>query len=218
MDVHIAGIILAAGSSSRMGSVNKLLMEYKGHTVIEETLLQLSNSMVDSILIVTGHENTLVEEILAGYLTNRIQSVFNGEYRLGRAESIKCAVRHLSEEAEAALFMVADKPGVPSGLINRAIERYRTDRPPILYVDTPYGRGHPIIFSRTLFGELLSLRGDRVGNEIVANYENVGIALNDDSKQIDIDDEADYHMLLREQAARQVTTTSEDNNRSRGPH
>ena len=55
--MHITGIILAAGSSSRMGSDNKLLLKYKNHTVIEEVLVNLQNSNIDDIIIVTGYEN-----------------------------------------------------------------------------------------------------------------------------------------------------------------
>ena len=215
--MHIAGVILAAGTSSRMGSANKLLMAFKGHTIIEETLLQLSNSKVDSILVVTGHENTQIDGVLTGYLTNRsnrIRSVFNCQYRLGRSESIKCAIRHIPEEADAALFMVADKPGVTSALINRAIERYRKDRPAILFIETPAARGHPIFFSRALFGELLSLTGDRVGNKLVLKYRDDAIALKDNGEQIDVDNESDYRTLLREQATKQATVTSEDVGRS----
>jgi molybdenum cofactor cytidylyltransferase len=172
---------------------------------------------VDSVLIVTGHENNQVEGVLSGYLTDRVQSVFNSQYRLGRSESIKCAVRHFGEEADAALFMVADKPGVTSALIDRAIERYRQVRPPILYIETPAGRGHPIIYSKSLFGELLLMEGDRVGNALVAKYKDAAVALNDECEQTDIDDESDYHTLLKEQSAGRDTTSGDVGRRNR-PH
>ena len=122
---HIAGIILAAGASSRMGPANKLLLRYREHTVVEETLVQLAKSQVGSILVVTGHERDRVESVISNRFSGRIRSVFNDNYQLGRAESIKCAIRHLSDDTEAAVFMVADKPGVSFTLIDRAIEWYR---------------------------------------------------------------------------------------------
>jgi molybdenum cofactor cytidylyltransferase len=202
---HIAGIILAAGASSRMGPANKLLLRFREHTVVEETLVQMAKSHVDSILVVTGYEKDRIESVISGRYSERIGSVFNDNYQLGRAESIKCAVRHLSDDTGAALFMVADKPSVPFTLIDRAIERYRKDRPAILCIETPHGRGHPIIFSKSMFAELLRLEGDCVGNELLEKYKDQVVTLEDTDRQVDIDCEADYQMLMKAEAARPRT-------------
>ncbi len=202
--MKITGVILAAGTSSRMGSANKLLLKYNNHTVIEEVLEQLSNSEVDDILIVTGFENVRIEGLLAGCLTDRMKFIYNSNYRLGRAESIKCAVRQISGKADAVLFAVADKPGIRSTLINKALDRYRKDRPAILYIETPSGRGHPIIYSKALFNDLLLLEGDCVGNELVAKYKNDLIKLKDETPQIDVDNEADYRILLKSTAGKKM--------------
>jgi len=203
--MKITGVILAAGTSSRMGPTNKLLLKYNNHTVIEEVLEQLSNSKVDNILIVTGFENVRIEGLLADRLTDRMNFVYNSNYRLGRAESIKCAVRQIEGKTDAALFMVADKPTIGSTLINKAIDRYRQEQPSILYVETPSGRGHPIIFSKALFDDLLTLEGDCVGNELVTKYKNDLIKLKDKTSQIDIDYEADYVRLLEDTTGSQVS-------------
>ncbi len=195
--MKITGVILAAGTSSRMGSTNKLLLKYNNHTVIEEVLEQLSNSKVDDILIVTGFENVRIEGLLAGCLTDRMNFVYNGNYRLGRAESIKCAVRQIEGKTDAALFVVADKPSIRRTLINKAIDRYRKVRPAILYVETPSGRGHPIIFSKTLFNDLLLLEGDRVGDDLIAKYKDNVVELEDGRVQVDIDTEQDYRTLTK---------------------
>jgi molybdenum cofactor cytidylyltransferase len=94
--------------------------------------------------------------------------------------------------------MVADKPGVRSGLIDRAIAEFKRKSPAILYVKTPAGRGHPIIFSRNLFAELLLLEGDRIGNELVAKHAANAIELPDEAVQIDIDTEEDYRRLIEQ--------------------
>jgi molybdenum cofactor cytidylyltransferase len=198
--MHITGIILAAGTSSRMGSANKLLLPYRGHTVIEEVLMQLSGSQVDDIVIVTGYERERVEDILADHLSSRIRLAYNDKFAMGRAESIRCAIEHISGKSDAALFMVADKPGVTYHLIDRAIDRFRRERPPILYVMTPNGRGHPIIFSKMLYPELLSLSGDRVGDDLVAKYKGDAVEVTDEKPQIDIDTEDDYRILLQNES------------------
>jgi molybdenum cofactor cytidylyltransferase len=202
--MNITGIILAAGTSSRMGSTNKLLLKYRDHTIIEEVLDQLSSSKVDDILIVTGFENTRIEELLADRITDRVNLIYNENYRLGRAESIKCAIRMIRGKADAALFMVADKPQVTSALINKAIDRFREDRPPMLYVETPQGRGHPVMFSETVFDDLLLLKGDCIGNELVAKYRDDLITVKGETPQIDIDTDADYHELLENLSRQKV--------------
>ncbi len=200
----MTGVILAAGTSSRMGATNKLLLKYKSHTIIEEVLEQLSNSKIDEILVVTGFESERIEETLNDRMTNRARLVFNRDYRRGRAESVRRAIRQIDGKADAALFMVADKPGVTSGLIDRAIDRFRRDRPAILYVETPAGRGHPIVFSKEVFGDLLHLQGDHAGDRLLVKYRDDTVKLEDDAEQIDVDSEADYQRLLKQDAGEKV--------------
>ena len=194
--MKIAGVILAAGKSSRMGQ-NKLLLKYNDHTVIEETVDQLLNSNVGNVIVVTGFQNQRIKELLAKYPGDRITIVDNRNYRLGRAESIKCALRQIGDQADAVLFMVGDKPQVRCELINRAIDRFKEDKPAILYVTTPAGRGHPIMFSRKLFAALRSLDGDCVGDELIARYKNDVVELEDPMVQVDIDTAQDYRRLTK---------------------
>ncbi len=200
----ITGVILAAGTSSRMGATNKLQLTYRGHTIIEEVLEQLSNSKVDGILVVTGFESERIEETLRDYMTDRVSFVFNRGYRLGRAESVRCAIKQIDGKTDAALFMVADKPGVTADLIDRAIDRFINDRPAILYVETPAGRGHPSIFSKKVFDNLLSMQGDHAGDRLLARYRDDTVKLEDDAEQIDVDNEADYQRLLKQDAGEKV--------------
>lgn len=181
-----------------MGQQNKLLLEYKNHTIIDEVVKQLSGSKVNAILIITGFEYTRIEALLTHRLTDKIRVVYNSDYSHGRAESIKCAIRHLPQKTDAALFMVGDKPTVSTDLIDRAIELYRSKQPTLLYVQTPTGRGHPIIFSRKIFDDLLLLEGDQVGNDLVDKYKDDLVVLADDEIQIDVDEGKDYRRLLKD--------------------
>jgi molybdenum cofactor cytidylyltransferase len=208
--LNISGVILAAGISSRMGATNKLLLEYRGHTIIEEVLEGLLDSEIDDLCIVTGFDRSRVEAQLSKYQSDRVSLVYNNNHQLGRAESIKCAIRSIGDSADAALFMVADKPGVSTTLINRAIRRFRQGRPAVLYVKTPAGRGHPIIFSRSVFGDLLSSDGDYFGNELLEKYKDEVIALTDANEQVNINTEDDYRTFLKKQPGRQAVLRSKD--------
>jgi molybdenum cofactor cytidylyltransferase len=204
-NIHIAGVILAAGSSSRMGVANKLLMKYKSHSVIEEVIKHMAESMLDEIVIITGYESDIIDKRIKLYRSDKVTTIYNPDYQKGRAESIKKAVRYFDKCADALLFMVADKPGVDSALINRAILEYKKHQPRLLYVETPDGRGHPIIFSSRLFGELLMLEGDRVGDNLIAKYTNDTFVLVDDAVQIDINNEEDYRRLLEIGGDKRIT-------------
>jgi molybdenum cofactor cytidylyltransferase len=193
-----------------MGAANKLLLKYRGHTIIEEVLEQLSNSEVDDILIVTGSDREVIEAKLESCVSDRVSLAHNSDYRTGRAESVKCAIRRMDNAADAALFMVADKPGVSTALIDSAIGRFRDERPAVLFVKTPNGRGHPIIFSRTVFDDLLSLEGDQVGNELIEKYKSDLVALDDATEQLNINTDDDYRALLAAQAAKGTLESSDD--------
>jgi molybdenum cofactor cytidylyltransferase len=195
--MRITGIILAAGMSSRMGTANKLLLKYKNHTIIEEVFHNISSSKIDDILIITGFEHDRIYRLFENKLSHKIKIIQNMNYKKGRSESIKCAIRDIFHKTDAALFMVADKPGVNHNLINRALIRFKKDIPPILYVKTPNGRGHPIIFSKTLFDEFLKFEGDQIGNDLVNKYAGSLSELDDKNLQIDINNEKDYNLILR---------------------
>ncbi len=198
--MKISGVILAAGRSSRMGSTNKLFLEYNSHTVVEEVLLQMLGSRLNEVIIITGFESERLRSLLTAYESERLRIIHNPRYMAGRAESIKCGVNHLTHDTQAVLFMVADKPGVRTSLIDRSIETFFEAKPRILCVKTPDGRGHPIIFAHTLFPELLELDGDLVGEEIFRKYSGSVLLLDDDRLQPDLDTYNDYHALLKQQS------------------
>jgi molybdenum cofactor cytidylyltransferase len=192
--MNISGAVLAAGLSTRM-SRNKLLLPYGKWTVIEEVLSQISRTGLEDIMVITGYENDKIEDLTKKKFKDRFRIVYNRNYNLGRSESIKRAVENISDKSDALLFMVGDKPTVKSSLIERAISKFRERKPLILYILTPAGRGHPIIFSRELFPELLQLVGDIGSAELIGGHMKDVWELEDDEIQVDIDTEADYRGL-----------------------
>lgn len=192
----ISGALLAAGESRRMGQ-NKLLLPYGNHTVIEECAFQLNDSDVDEVVIITGFQRHKIKDKIENRFKRGIKIIHNADYRSGRASSIRCAVKNLKKSSDAVLFMVADKPTVKSDLINRAITEFKKDSPFLLYVRTPAGRGHPVIFSRKIFGDLLELKGNPAGDTIFVKYEDCSSIIDDDTDQIDIDTPEDYKKVLQ---------------------
>lgn len=172
--MKITGVLLAAGLSSRMEDGNKLLLPMDGQTMIEAVLGNMINSSLEEIIVITGHDSKRVEQALSGQARPGIRIVENKSFAEGRASSIACAMAALEPQCDAALFMVADKPTITSSLINEAISLFTSQQPDILAVKTPSGRGHPIVFNRTMFSELTKLKGDRIGLDLTdLNINNV---------------------------------------------
>lgn len=197
--MRISGVLLAAGKSERMGK-NKLLLPFGNHTVIEESLLQLIESGLDEVMVVTGFQREKVEKLIEEKFRDTINVVYNENYNSGRAESIKCALGNIDKKSDAVLFMVADKPSVKSNLIRKAAGEFKRETPLILYVQTPAGRGHPVIFSKSLFGELMELYGEPTGDAIFDKYRDEAVIIEDRNPQIDIDTLEDYNNVLKETA------------------
>ncbi|MFH1700908.1 MAG: nucleotidyltransferase family protein [Candidatus Zixiibacteriota bacterium] len=194
--IQITGAILAAGKSERMGTANKLLLEYGEQTIIEEVVEQMEKSSVDDIVIVTGFESDRIENTLANLINDRVAIIKNGNYNQGRISSIKCALRFLYGKSDAALFMVGDKPGVASALISKAVDKFRKHYPLILTTHTPFGPGHPIIFSYRIFDEILGYEGQNLRDYLIARHKDDVFELYDDTSQIDIDTMEDYQKLM----------------------
>ena len=195
--MNICGVILAAGRSTRMKRGNKLMLDFGSVTVVEQTMLNLAESDITTIMIVIGYEQDRLSSVVKPYMNDRLTFVNNADWSKGRASSIRCAVENAPPDSDALLFLPGDKPMIQSSLVDRSIERFVRERPAILYVKTPTGRGHPIIFDRSLFAELAALDGDLIGNELIEKHREQTIEFEDVSEQPDINTDADYQAALK---------------------
>ncbi len=194
--MNITGILLAAGKSTRMTGQNKLLLPFRGYTVVEEVLCRMINANLNKIYVILGHESEQLQKLLTSYQSERVQLLINSVYEAGRASSIKVGIEKCDETIDGALFMVADKPTIKSDLINQVIGSFAATTSAITAVKTPNGRGHPIIFNRSLFTELLELNGDVAGENLITKYDNEISWVEDDEVQLNINSPADYQKLL----------------------
>lgn len=195
--MNICGVILAAGRSARMKQGNKLLLDFGGRAIVEQTVSNLAESDVSSIIVITGFEQAPIVSVLKSHMNDRVSIVHNADWSTGRASSIGCAVEHAPSDADALLFLPGDKPTIGASLINRSLELFTQHHPAILYVKTPMGRGHPIIFDRALYTELAALEGDLIGNKLIEKYRGRTVELEDVSLQPDINTDADYQAALK---------------------
>lgn len=154
----IAGLVLAAGGSTRWGAGSKLLARWGDATLVEAAVAAARSSGVDPLLVVTGDREDEVRRVLpAG-----VRVVHHPGWRDGRASSLAAGVRALAGEegvAAVAVFL-GDEPRVPPSAARRALEAWREGDADVVrpvYRDRP---GHPVVFGRSRFPQLAELGGE----------------------------------------------------------
>ena len=147
--VRVAGIVLAAGSSVRMGR-KKLLLELAGQSVVRRAVSR-ALAALDPVIVVLGHEADRVRQELAG-LSCRV--VVNPEHGRGMETSVRAGVAALPAGADAAVMLLADMPLVTPAMLAALVERFRTTGAPL--VISRYGETitPPHLYARSLLAEL----------------------------------------------------------------
>lgn len=166
---RIAGIVLAAGMSSRMGA-NKLLQEWRGKPLLRWTVEAALASEARPVVVVTGHDATNTEAVLRGL---DVVIVRNPAYRDGLSSSLKRGLSSLPDSADGALVMLGDMPEVSPNLLNRMIAAFSPLDGRSICVAVHQGkRGNPVLWSRAFFGEMAAVTGDTGAKTLlVANEE-----------------------------------------------
>jgi molybdenum cofactor cytidylyltransferase len=185
----VAAVVLAAGSSTRMGR-NKLLLDLGGETLVRRSVRAAVEAGVDEVVVVLGHEEPRVRAELAGLACTPI---VNADHAQGAGTSVRTGVRHVSGVADAVVIVLADMPFVTAQMIATLVERYRATRPSL--VASHYGdvQAPPTLYDRALFAELLQIPGERCAKQVVRRHEREAVVVAwPESALRDIDVPADY--------------------------
>ena len=160
---RIAGVLLAAGTSSRMGR-NKLFLPLGGLSVLRRAVASADRAGLDPVLVVLGHESDRALAELEGVTCI---PVINEEYARGMNTSVRAGISAVPDDASGAVVMLADMPFVTAGMLRTLVERYRSSETPV--VVSTYGDvlAPPILYGRALFPELRALDGDGCGKRVV---------------------------------------------------
>jgi molybdenum cofactor cytidylyltransferase len=159
----IAAVVLAAGSSRRMGRP-KLTLELGGKSLIERTVERAESAGLGEIVVVTGPETPSIKQALAGA---RARLVYNPDHLTGMAGSLRIGLQAVSPETEAVVVLLGDQPFQDHTVIERLVETYRSTGKPIVVPRYAGRRGNPVLFERTLFAELTLQEGDQGGRAVI---------------------------------------------------
>jgi len=167
---RVAAVVLAAGASRRYGAP-KPLLPWGGTTLLDHVVGQARASQATQTVVVVGHQAERMAQALAHrQVDERVQIAYNEEWEVGLSTSVRTGLRALPDSVSAALFLLADQPGITAELINAVIRRYRETLAPIVAPRHRGHRGNPVLFDRSLFGDLMKLEGDRGGRALIERH------------------------------------------------
>ncbi|MFK7826760.1 MAG: NTP transferase domain-containing protein [Oligoflexales bacterium] len=166
MEKGIAGLVLAAGSSQRMGVLNKLVLPNGEQSIIRTLLSNLIVSPVKAVFVVLGHQSELVQQEVEGL---GVQSIFNPDYQNGLGTSISLGIKKISQLGyNACLLCLGDLPLLKVSHFSHMVNAYQASPNKQIFVPFYCGKqGHPLIFNRTWFHYLTSLSGDKGAKELI---------------------------------------------------
>lgn len=154
----ITGIVLAAGTSTRLGTPKQLL-ELDGRPLLQHVVDAACASSLDEVLIVLGHEAEIIQVVVA--LPDTARAVLNEDYETGQSSSLRAGLAAASHRSEAAAILLGDQPGMTPALIDEVIERWRATNAPIVRPTFQGTPGHPVIVGRGEWGSFARVEGDR---------------------------------------------------------
>lgn len=190
----ISSILLAAGESKRMG-MPKQLMPFGDSTILEQTVDNLLSSRVDEIIVVLGCRAEDIEKRIAA---KPVKIAMNPAYRQGMSTSIVAGLALVDDRAEAVMFVLADQPFIDGKIINQLVDGFASNDRGIVFPSCRGSRGHPIIFSIKYRKELLELKGDIGGRQIIKEHPDdvLEIPVDSEGVSVDIDTTDDFSQRL----------------------
>lgn len=193
----IAILILAAGSSKRMGSPKQLL-PWGGTTLLGHSIAQAEKSDAGSVFIIIGANAEKIKET-----TQRTSATMltNNEWRSGLGSSIVYGVQHLlmsTTNIDGILIMLADQPQVDTAYLNGLIELFHSEQKQIIASSYKDELGVPAIFDKTYFDELSVLQGDNGAKSVIHKNVTYVTSFSPNKSIVDIDTKKTYTQLYKE--------------------
>ena len=188
----IAGVILAAGSASRMGKTKQLL-PFGKRTLLGQVVQHAKKSGLHEIIVVLGHDADKIERAIDFSGTKIIR---NTAYSKGQSTSLIKGLENISSICDAAMFLLGDQPFVTAGIINKLINAFETSNAPIVIPYCHGKRGNPVIIAKSLFHRLKSLSADTGARALFNEFKKsiLKVSVPDEAILVDVDTMDDYHV------------------------
>jgi molybdenum cofactor cytidylyltransferase len=196
MRPFVSALVLAAGASTRLGQPKQLL-PFGSTTLLGRVVSEaLAASALDEVVVVIGGAAAEVERHVD---LGRARIVKNPEFTEGCAASYRTGIAALDARAEAVAVLLGDQPHVDRPVVDTVVGEWRRTRDRIILASYRGREGHPVVFARVLFEQLLALRGDKAAWKIVDAHRGWvrPVAVNRPSPR-DVNTWQEYEALLRD--------------------
>ena len=193
---EVGAVILAAGSSSRMGSPKQTLV-FEGESLLRRAARAALGAGCNPVIIVLGAHAELCRRELVGL---DVREAFNADWETGMASSIRVGIEGLvgvKPDLAAVALLLCDQPHVTSDTVSAIVAAHRATGRPV--VASTYGGsfGVPALFSKTLFSELTALEGMSGAKEVIKRHASEAHFLPLPEGEVDVDTPADFSRLNR---------------------
>ena len=188
----ITAVILAAGTSKRLGEPKQLLV-IDGKPLLQHVIDVVASCGFAEIVVVLGHAASEIEAVLG--LPERARVVVNPEFAEGQSTSLRLGLASVAPDTDAAAVFLGDQPRLSAAAIGQVVDAFRSSGASVaraIYRGTP---GHPVIVARESFGAFGDIGGDVGARDVLdGSPEVVEVAL-DMEPPVDIDTRADLDSL-----------------------
>jgi len=190
---RIAGILLAAGESKRLGSLKQLLI-WNGRPLVEQAARTALEAGLDPVVAVIGCR---ADEVRAA-IRAPVSVVENPRWPDGLSTSLRAGLRALPPDVDAAIMLPVDQPRLSANHLRALVTAYRASGKPIAGSTSRGRRASPTLFDRSLFDQLLQVTGDVGGRPVMdANPQWVeAIEAEDELELMDVDTLDDWQRIL----------------------
>jgi molybdenum cofactor cytidylyltransferase len=194
----VGAVILAAGTSARMGQPKQLLT-LGGTTVLARAIENVRAAGLVQVVLVLGASAETIHRQLPQALLKDLKVVVNQAYAQGMASSLREGLSALDPQCAAALIVLGDQPLVRPQTLQQIIARYHGSGAQIVIPSHQGKRGNPVLLGRPLFPEVMALEGDTGCRVIFGNHLDaiLKVEVEDPGILLDIDNQDDYDRLTR---------------------
>jgi molybdenum cofactor cytidylyltransferase len=196
-DLNISVIILAAGSSSRMGKSKQLLIVDGQTLLVRAVNVALGSGAKDVIVVLGANEQNHIDVLKS----MPIRIVSNHYWKSGLGSSIKTGLHFLIREApetKGVIIMVCDQPGVSEAHLHALIAAFMKTRKAIIASYYSGTAGVPALFARSFFSNMLMLQDDHGAKKIIEQFPEQHVVLDFPEGAVDLDTVEDYENYLKQ--------------------
>ncbi|MFQ5649961.1 MAG: NTP transferase domain-containing protein [bacterium] len=165
----VSAILLAAGTSNRMGKGKKLLLRIGQKSLLRWSLQHVLDCRANEIILVVGED---ADEIERCANHPKVRLIRNLDYREGMSASIRVGVEAVSPHADGVLILLADQPTLRTETLDRFLQAFAESGKRIVSAHYAGVTGNPVLFHRDFFDDLTRLQGDLGARALLAKYAN----------------------------------------------